>query len=258
MIFSCVFPMKNGIFADDTNLFISGPSLAFLETKANLCLKQMEYWFSANKLSLNTEKTCYTIFLSKYISARTVSLNLYINNQKINRVLSCKYLGVIIDEFLKWNVHIDYVCKKLIKFTSIFYKIRNIIPRACLLQLYYAFIHPHVVYGIEVYANTCKAYSDKLYKLNNKLLRILLNKKLNTPTLELYTDVNVLPLPLLHEFQVLILVHKCLYSINLLPIIFHNYFTVNSSVHNYNTRRNTDLHLSTVNINFGKRNSFSW
>jgi len=56
---------KLKLFADDTNLFISSPNLSDLEIKANLCLKQMECWFLANKLSHNTEKTCYTIFLSK-------------------------------------------------------------------------------------------------------------------------------------------------------------------------------------------------
>jgi len=114
-------------------------------------------------------------------------------------------------------------------------------------------IHPHVVYGIEVCVNTCKAYSDKLHKLNNRILRILLNKKFRTPTAELYKDINMLPLPLLHEFQVLIFVHRCLYLTKLVPIIYHNYFIVNSYVHKHDTRRKTDLHLSAVNLNFGQR-----
>jgi len=40
-------------------------------------------------------------------------------------------------------------------------------------EMYYAFIHLHVLYGVEIYANTEPTYLDKLMKLNNKLLRIL-------------------------------------------------------------------------------------
>ena len=76
----------------------------------------MEKWFIANKLSLNTEKTCYTAFSSRS-KQPTPFLDLYINNQKLVKVDSCKYLGVIIDDSLKWDLHIDYICKKLLKFT---------------------------------------------------------------------------------------------------------------------------------------------
>ena len=78
---------------------------------------------------------------------------LTINSNKFSRVTSCKYLGVIIDENLNWVEHIDYVYKKLVKFIGIFYKLRSILPFSCLKKLYFALIHPHVLYGIEVYAN---------------------------------------------------------------------------------------------------------
>ena len=97
---------------------------------------------------------------------------------------------------------------------------RDILPFACLSQLYYAFIHPHILYGIEVYANASKSALDKLLKLNNKLLRILLNKKLSTPVRDLYATLNILPIPILHEMQMLMFIHKCLYHKNILPKYF--------------------------------------
>ena len=50
---------------------------------------------------------------------------LKINNINLKQVESTKYLGVIIDINLNWAEHIDYIYKKIIKFTSIFYKIRE-------------------------------------------------------------------------------------------------------------------------------------
>jgi len=42
--------------------------------------------------------------------------------------------------------------------------------------IYYGFVHPRILYGIEVYVNTFDTHLDKLRKLNNKILRIIQNK----------------------------------------------------------------------------------
>jgi hypothetical protein len=47
-------------------------------------------------------------------------------------------------------------------------------------MIYFAFVYPQVLYGIEVYANTCKSYLKKLAVLNNKLLRIVQNRRIKT------------------------------------------------------------------------------
>ena len=168
-------------------------------------------------------------------------LNLHINGHKLSKVSSCKYLGMVFDEHLKFDLHVDYVYRKLLKFTGIFYKLRNILPIRALRHLQYAFIHPHVIYGIEIYGNACQAVLDKLYKLNNKLLRILLNKNKHTPVINLYASYNTLPISKLFDLQLLICLHKYVYLTNLLPLIFHSYFSLNSNTHNHLTRRNSVL-----------------
>ena len=56
---------KLKLFADDTNLFLSGRCVNELESKANACLTKMHDWFLANKLSLNIDKTCYILFSNR-------------------------------------------------------------------------------------------------------------------------------------------------------------------------------------------------
>ena len=43
-----------------------------------------------------------------------------VDNVKLKNVNECKYLGVILDNDLKWTAHIEIVYKKLIKLTGIF------------------------------------------------------------------------------------------------------------------------------------------
>jgi len=112
-------------------------------------------------------------------------------------------------------------------------------------MLYFAFVFPCLLYGIEIpcllygieiYGNTYQCHLSKLVKLNNKILRIVQNAPLKSLTLSLYKNYNTLPIPLLHDFQILLFVHKFLYHGNKMPSIFASYFTQNTPVHHYNTR----------------------
>jgi len=48
---------------------------------------------------------------------------------------------------------IEYITKKHIKYSSVFYRLRNTLPSSCLRSIYYAFVHPHILYGSDVYAS---------------------------------------------------------------------------------------------------------
>ena len=107
---------KVKLFADDINLFLFDKDSKSLNLKATECLNRLGQWFIANKLTLNLSKTCYMVFSSE----KNEDIKLVINNTEIEKVKSCKYLGIYIDDELNWNVHIDYIFKKLLKFTGIF------------------------------------------------------------------------------------------------------------------------------------------
>ena len=51
------------LFADDTNLFIVADNLNDLSTRTNKCLDNIYQWCLANRLTINLDKTNYTVFL---------------------------------------------------------------------------------------------------------------------------------------------------------------------------------------------------
>jgi len=83
----------------------------------------------------------------------------------------------------------------------------------------FAFVYSHLVYGIEIYANTYMKNINKLVILNNKILRILQNASRDTNTVELYTKFNTSPIHALHNCQILKLVHRFTYHHDKLPAI---------------------------------------
>ena len=71
------------------------------------------------------------------------TLELSINNVPINRVSSVKSLGVLIDENLTWQTHIDKLSKKIESGIGAIKRIRSFVPSATLLYIYSALIQPH-------------------------------------------------------------------------------------------------------------------
>ena len=78
------------------------------------------------------------------------------------------------------------VLYKLHKYVGILYRLRTKLPQKCLQTIYFAFVRPLLLHGIELCANTGPSHLSKLITLNNKILCILQHKPYTTPVKELY------------------------------------------------------------------------
>ena len=97
------------IFADDTAVMIKAVSSTELQNKINSLMPIITDWFHGNRLSLNGSKSNYQIFSKSKVG----DLNITLQNTKVERKTSVKYLGVYVDENLKWHNHIAYVQSKI-------------------------------------------------------------------------------------------------------------------------------------------------
>jgi len=162
-----------------------------------------------------------------------------------------KYLGIFIDDELKWCEHIKHVYNKIKQYVVMFYKIRQKLSPVCLKNLYFATVYPHIQYGIELYANTNITFLCNLSVQNNKILRILQFKTSTCAVRELYDTFSTLQIGDLHEFKLLILMHKYFHDSVSLPSAFQNYFTMNTLIHSHNTRTHDNIHINFFNTRFG-------
>ena len=113
--------LRNIMFADDTNLFLTGNSIETIESLMNSELCNLIEWFQANLLSLNISKTNYIVFSKK----RNITANILIGDTPLVKLDTTKFLGVIISCDLKWNSHIDVVLNKISKNVGIIAKVRH-------------------------------------------------------------------------------------------------------------------------------------
>ena len=62
------------------------------------------------------------------------------NNNELEEVKYCKYLGVILDCKISWIQHIAYVKSKISKGVGIMYQARKYLDRRSLVNIYNSFI----------------------------------------------------------------------------------------------------------------------
>ena len=170
--------LKLVMFADDTNLFLSNKDINKLFNDMNVELQKMSIWFKTNKLSLNSNKTKWTLFHSqkkKRLIANDLPI-LYINNFEIVKESITKFLGIFTDENLIWKYHTEHVSNKVSKNIGIMYKSKNILSQRLMKQLYFSFIHNYLNCVNIVWASTNKSNLISLYRLQKHAIRIIYDK----------------------------------------------------------------------------------
>jgi hypothetical protein len=113
---NCLNKSKPAMHADDTNLSVTGESASDIEVRLNTELENVHELLTANKLTLNTEKTEYIIIGSyKRISnlQKEDEIKIRIGDNEIKRVKTTKCLGIAIDENLAWKENIDNLSIKV-------------------------------------------------------------------------------------------------------------------------------------------------
>jgi hypothetical protein len=221
------------MFADDSNLFMSGNNLYSLSNSLNREIPTLLEWLRANRLSLNVDKTQAMIFGRKNNTVPN-DINIMIDGKKLEIVSQTKFLGVILDSNLSWKQHISYLKTKIAKSLGILTIARRNLNHQTLIQLYHAFIYPYLSYCVLTWGNAPASTLWPIYKLQKLSFRIINNLKHGTSTLPFCKKENVLRLPQIYTLNAGIFMFK--FSKSLLPSTFDNLFTKNSAIHSYPTR----------------------
>ena len=91
---------KVRLFADDTTIFFHSNNINDINSKGKNIMMQLTSWFKANKLTLNSDKSSFTIFKSSRKVIPNLPDSIVFNSQQIKRTSHIKFLGVILDENL--------------------------------------------------------------------------------------------------------------------------------------------------------------
>lgn len=229
------------LFADDTNLFLSGNNLDNLLTSANAEMKNILDWVHANKLSLNINKTHYIVFRTRGKQVQS-NLNIYLNDVKLEQVESTKFLGVFIDSKLSWQHHIKHIKSKIAKSIGIIGKAKKSLNTATLITLYNSFIYPYLTYGVEVWGSANDSLIQAIYKLQKRSIRIISSAKRREHSEPLFKNLKLLVFPKVYQYCIGKMMFK--FVKKLVPRELCNLFSVAGNIHPYPTRQRGHLRVA--------------
>lgn len=220
-------------YADDTAVIFTGKTWEETIFNAEQGLQKLFSWLSSNLLSLNVDKTKFITFTSTITDQPSISrikihkFSCSNNNNcdcsTVEKVGSVKYLGVMVDQFLRWKEHIEYTVKRLRKLIYKFYQLRNILNNKNLLMIYNALAESIIRYCIIIWGGTFKTSIYQVEVIQNTLIKILLKKDKRHSTIRLFSETGLLTVRQIYIYQ---------------SILFVMSATKTYVSHAYNTRTN--------------------
>lgn len=217
----CSSKVKGSIisFADDTALIFEGFTWKEVYEVAEREMRNIKSILDRNLLTLNEAKTNYMTF-SPYKNDQPNNFYLRIHKQSctpdskvcdchpLAKVYEIKYLGVVIDQHLRWDRHINDLTKKLRNSLYKYYTLRKVLSISTLRTVYFAFTQSLLLHGLTSWGGASLTHLALLNTTQKHILKIVLHKHFLYPTQLVFLESKVLPIRKLYLKSTLAYVFK--------------------------------------------------
>lgn len=197
-------------YADDTVVICNGNSWREVYEITKLELNKIKSWLDSHLLKLNISKTKYIAFAPTNAGLPRTFENIEITNSDdvVVNTKEIKYLGVLVDQHLKWHEHVQYINRRLRKSIYKFFTLRNILNTKTLLMVYDSLIMSVLRYGISVWGSAYNNAIQNLQITQNFILRTIFKQDNRSSTKLLYTEGSLLNLRGMFMEAAIKFVHK--------------------------------------------------
>lgn len=235
------------LYADDAVLLYSSSSQQNLCQQMQSDLSMIETWFSTNRLVLNHDKTKCMFFGNK-IYSDYIFQNLKYDGNQIMKVESINYLGLIIDNKLKWNDHINNIKSSIIPYIFAINKIKHYLPKEPLMLIYNAYILSRLTYLSPIWSGCSQNKLNDLVILQKKVLKFIIRVPYLYPTILLFS--HFISLEILFTRNLLVLIYQMING-----LIKHNLDILKvTDLHHYGTRRISHYRVDSFSTSMSNNN----
>ena len=168
------------LYADDTEIHASSKDIDTAEKQVNLDLDLVSNWLTSNGLISNTKKSEVMLIGSNHAVKNARELEVVLDDKVLKQTEHFKYLGVNIDNRLSWNNHVSYVSTKIYPKLKMLNRISSYLSRKVLLRIYKQTILPILDYACIVWTDCGKHNAERLERLQNQAMRIILSSHRKT------------------------------------------------------------------------------
>lgn len=211
-------------YADDTAIIFTEDTWDIVHKIAEEGLYEINKWLRHNMLTLNYTKTNYMCF-TKTVKTQPSNLHkIKIHDcdmsdtnctcLPIRKVNNIRYLGVIVDQRLSWNSHIELIMSRTRKLIYIFRELRHVAKKDLLIRIYKALAESILCYCITIWGGAIKTKLIDLERAQRALLKVMFLKNKRFATQELYSLSDLLSIRKLYILHAVLKKHT---SINYDP-----------------------------------------
>ena len=182
------------LFADDNSIHSCGSDLQSVQTSLQEGLNDISTWCDQNRMVIHPHKTkCMVLTTRQKHQRRPLTLNLTLGKTPVQQVREHRVLGVIIDEELKWQSHIDNVCKHVSKNLFLLSQLRHYVDSDARKIFFQAHLLSHINYASTVWSGASEVHLKKLNSLHRRAAKLILPDQ-SLSTTEKLKKLNILPL----------------------------------------------------------------
>ena len=175
-------------------------------------------------------------------SPESIPYAIVVDGQEVRRVKIVKYQGMMVDDKLVWDQHVDYISSKITHNIGILRRIRHFIPQESLLLLYHTLIEHYFRYCSIVWGQCGETQKDKLQTLQNKAARTIAKLRYDEANhSDLLTKFAWLSVKNLIKLDTAVFVYKEIKQVH--PEQADSLFQMLDCLHTYNTRSVSDNNL---------------
>ena len=156
-------------------------------------------------LPKNARKSNYIIFSHRNIPD---NLRITIGDHVLDWETCGKFLGVVLDDKLRFDVHINQIACKVSKLIGLLCKLKIFFPSEILRSLYLTLVYPYLNYCILAWGSTNDSHLYPLLIAQKKIVRIISNVDYLEHTRPLFKNLNLLNLKDLFTYHANILMFK--------------------------------------------------
>lgn len=201
------------LYADDLNVLVTSINANEAISEAHKIVSEIKMWTMKNELTINEQKTYYMFFhrhrkkQNNRSADSPITANAMINlaGYQLHKTSSINFLGICIDEKLKFDEHVKKLAMKMNTFFPIIYRLRDILDTQGKYILYYAYIYSRIQYGIIVYGSTTKSLLNKIQIIQNRTIRTLFRIPRMVTNASMYKQLNLLQLNEIYKLNLAIM-----------------------------------------------------
>lgn len=184
------------LFADDSALFKAGRNIKQLQRAIQKDLNALQHWCDTWGFKISVEKTVAVLFTR---SPEKPAIQLDIEGKTVKVEKSAKFLGVVFDQQLTWNNHINHVVSKCNKRLNLMRAVSGTswgATHRALIAIYRALIRSVLDYGAAAYDSASASQLRKIDSIQYSALRLCCGAMKGSAASALQVECGEMPLHL--------------------------------------------------------------